>query len=159
MKPTSISFKKILSHSKLIYTDRISLQSVELNWFIPDEDLACNKVLETGCTESAHSWRCLRWCPGAGELWLVENSCRYFHHTLGRCSSAHPVKEGVVGCNPDMAWRWHSRIHCSHLSFYFERLRDTEWESVDFSMLHPFSTVRSRTLQWKCQSWNTSNMY
>lgn len=113
MKPTSISLKKILSHSKLIYTDMISLQSVELNRFIPDEDLACNKVLEMGCTESTHSWRCLRWCPW--EIWLVENSCSYFHHTLGRCSSAHPVKEGFVGCNPDLAWRWHSGIHCTHL--------------------------------------------
>lgn len=60
MKPTSFSFKKILSHSKLIYIDMISLQSLELNWFIPDEDLACDKVVEMGCPESAHSWRCLQ---------------------------------------------------------------------------------------------------
>lgn len=129
MKPSSISFKKILSHSKLIYTDMISLQSVELNWFISDEDLACNKVLKSKRWVAQKVLTAGGACggvPGAGELWLVERSCNYFHHTLGRCSSAHPVKGGVVGCNPDIAWRWHGRIHCTHLSFYFEHLRVTE---------------------------------
>lgn len=154
MKPTLTSFKKILSHSKLIYTDMISLQSVELNGFISDEDLACNRVLrskrwvaEKGLTAGGACGG----APGAGGLWLVERSCSYFHHT---CSSAHPVKEGVAGCNPDMAWRWHSRIHYTHLSFYFEHLRVT----VDFSTLCPFRTVRSWTWQWRCHSCNTSNM-
>lgn len=154
MKPTSISFKKILSCSKLIYTDTITLQSVELNWFIPDEDLACNKVQKV-LTAGVFCGG----APGAGELWLVDNLCSYFCHTLGHSSSAHPVREGVVGYNPDIAWRCHVGIHCTYFSFYFVHLRVTEWESAAFSILHPFNTVRSWTLQWRCCSCNTSNMY
>lgn len=154
MKPTSISFKKILSHSKLIYTDTISLLSVELNWFILDEDLACNKVQKVLTAGGSCGG-----APGEGELWLVDNLSSYFHHTLGHSSSAHLLREGVVRYNPDVTWRCHIRIHCTYFSFYFEHLRVTEWESVAFSMLHPFNTVRLWTLQWRCHSCDTSNMY
>lgn len=117
------------------------------------------KTQEMGCTERAPSWRCLRWCPRGREGLAGREVMQLFPSRPGALLlCTHPVKEGVVGCNPDMPWSWHSRIHSTHLSFYFGRLRVTDWESVYFSTLRPFRTVRSWTLQWSCHSFNTSNM-
>lgn len=145
MKHTLISFK-IVSLSKLVYTDMISQLSVELNWFILDEDLACNKVL-----------KCKRWA--VQEVPLLEVSPKkfrqvgktreYFHMGWIAASLHSQWEMGLLRLIPIcykcgtaefiaffLIWFWavcpcFSLIKCEHW-------RVTGWESVDFFALHLF---------------------